>query len=394
MTAAPRSSTSGATTRPPTRRAIASTNRASPGSSPSRKNVVWAPSRAAASSSRTAQRDGARVRRVVEERLARRLEVRGRLAVGHDEEHRLLVGCCRKCRFARSSAWWRLVPFSHMASSAVSSSISMTRRAGRSRSAGGGRPGSGCGSGGAARGRSASSAPSGRPSPSRTRCPQGGQPRHASATRSPRSRRHGCPDEFPCAVCRWARHRSIRGLGCHGPLSGAQDGVGHRARDVPRLGVAERPTHGSRPRLPGRAGLPLVALALAGRHAVGDVPQQCLAELAHRLGRERELPVGGASEVAALAQRPLQLGQGARVDGGLRPELAGELRRGRRRPGGRRGGLGELVGEVVEVGEVLEHAGAVAEAESLLALELLASRPSPRPGATRGGCRRAGRAGP
>ena len=52
MTAAPRSSTSGATTRPSTRRAIWSTNRASPGSSPSRKNVVFAPSRPDASSSR------------------------------------------------------------------------------------------------------------------------------------------------------------------------------------------------------------------------------------------------------------------------------------------------------------------------------------------------------
>ena len=43
-----------ATTRPSTRRAIESMNRASPGSSPSRKNVVWAPSRPALSSSRTA----------------------------------------------------------------------------------------------------------------------------------------------------------------------------------------------------------------------------------------------------------------------------------------------------------------------------------------------------
>ena len=37
--------------------------------------------------------------------------------------------------------------------------------------------------------------------------------------------------------------------------------------------------------------------------------------------------------------------------------------------------LGELVGEVVEVGEVLEYAGAVAEAEALLAVEPLGAAP-------------------
>ena len=37
--------------------------------------------------------------------------------------------------------------------------------------------------------------------------------------------------------------------------------------------------------------------------------------------------------------------------------------------------LGELLGEVVEVGEVLEHAGAVAEPEALLATELLRAAP-------------------
>ncbi len=92
-------------------------------------------------------------------------------------------------------------------------------------------------------------------------------------------------------------------------------------------------------------------------------------------GREPELAVGAALEVAGVAQRLLELLQGARVDGGLVAELAGELVEVDVVHPGAAVGLGELLGEVVEVGEVLEHAGAVAEAEPLLAVEPLRAAP-------------------
>ena len=108
--------------------------------------------------------------------------------------------------------------------------------------------------------------------------------------------------------------------------------------DVPRLGVAERPLPGGaaaarRPRRPWR----MSRCALAAGHPVGDVAQQRLAELAHRLGRQPQLPVGGALEVAGVAQRPLQLGQRRGRRRRPRRRAGGPARRGRRRPSARRG---------------------------------------------------------
>ena len=110
-------------------------------------------------------------------------------------------------------------------------------------------------------------------------------------------------------------------------------------------------------------------------HPLRDVAQERLAELAHRLGREPQLAVGAALEVAAVAQRPLELLQGLGSHGSVRAELPGErvevdvvhpravVR------------LRELVGERVELGEVLQRAGAVAETHPLVALEALRARP-------------------
>ena len=69
-----------------------SMKRARPGSSPSRKNVVCAPSRAGGVELAHGVRDRQRVRRVGEVHLAVGLEVRRRLAVGDDQQHRLGVG--------------------------------------------------------------------------------------------------------------------------------------------------------------------------------------------------------------------------------------------------------------------------------------------------------------
>ena len=149
----------------------------------------------------------------------------------------------------------------------------------------------------------------------------------------------------------------------------------HRAGHVPRLGVTERPLPRGTGALPRAPGLAQVALALTPGHPVRDVPQQGLAELAHRLRAEPELAVGAALEVARVAQRLLQLLQGAGIDRGPVTQLAGQLVEVEVVHPGAAVRLGELLGERVEVGEVLEYAGPVAEAQPLLAVE--AFRPTP-----------------
>ena len=88
-----------------------------------------------------------------------------------------------------------------------------------------------------------------------------------------------------------------------------------------------------------------------------------------------ELARGVAPHRAAVAQRLLELAQRAGVDRGLVAELAGELVEVDVVHPGAAVGLGQLVGERVEVGEVLQHAGAVAEPETLLAVEPLRAAP-------------------
>jgi hypothetical protein len=151
--------------------------------------------------------------------------------------------------------------------------------------------------------------------------------------------------------------------------------VHDRPRDVPGLGVAEGPLTGGPGKLTRGTRQPQVALTLPSREPVGDVTQQRLAELAHRLRREPQLAVGVALEVAGVAQRTLELLQGSRTDRGLVTELAGErveVDVVHPRPVVR---LRELLGERVELGEVLEDTGAVAEPEALLAAELLGTAP-------------------
>ncbi|CAB4712892.1 unannotated protein [freshwater metagenome] len=156
---------------------------------------------------------------------------------------------------------------------------------------------------------------------------------------------------------------------------GTQHGIGDRAGDVPRLGVAEGPLAGRAGALAGRTGLVHVALTLTARHPLGDVAQQGLAELAHRLGRELELAGRVPLEGAGVAQRALELLQGPGVDGGLVAELAGEGVEVEVVHPGAAVRLRELVGEGVEVGEILEDTGAVAEAEALLAVHPLGAAP-------------------
>ena len=147
------------------------------------------------------------------------------------------------------------------------------------------------------------------------------------------------------------------------------------ARQVPRLGVAEPPLAGGAGQVTGGTGGAQLALSLSAGHPVGHVAQQHLAELPHRLRAQPVLTVGAALEVPAVAERLLELLQGSGVDGRPVAELSRErvevevvepravVR------------LGELVAQRVELGEVLDGAGAVAETEALTALEPLGARP-------------------
>ena len=95
--------------------------------------------------------------------------------------------------------------------------------------------------------------------------------------------------------------------------------------DARTRGPAEGPLAGGAGLLPRSAGLAQVALTLAPGHLLGDVAEQGVAELAHRLGGEHQLAVGAAAERAAVAQRALQLLQGPGVDRRAVAELPGEL---------------------------------------------------------------------
>ena len=70
----------------------------------------------------------------------------------------------------------------------------------------------------------------------------------------------------------------------------AGERVGHGAGDVPGLGVAELPLPGGAARLAGRARRAHVVGAGAVGQPTGDVAQQRLAELAHGLWRQAQLP--------------------------------------------------------------------------------------------------------
>ena len=92
-------------------------------------------------------------------------------------------------------------------------------------------------------------------------------------------------------------------------------------------------------------------------------------------GRELQLTVRALLQVAGVAQRLLELLEGPGIDRGLLAELAGQLVEVEVVHPGAAVRLGELLGQGVEVGQVLEYAGPVAQAEPLLALEPLGAAP-------------------
>jgi hypothetical protein len=144
---------------------------------------------------------------------------------------------------------------------------------------------------------------------------------------------------------------------------------------VPRLGVTELPLAGGAGQLAGGTGSPQLALALAAGHLLRHVAQQRLAELPHRLRAQLEVAVRATAHRAAVAERALELLQGPRVDPGVVAELPGQRVEVEVVHAGATVGLRQLLGELVEVGQVLEDTGAVAEAEPFGAVHALGAVP-------------------
>ena len=109
--------------------------------------------------------------------------------------------------------------------------------------------------------------------------------------------------------------------------------------------------------LPGGAGAAGLALPAAAADPVDDVPQRRLPQPAQRLGRQPQRAVRGPLEQRPAAQLALQLGQRA----GVHPGLVAELRRQRVQvdvvqPGARIA-LRQLLGQRVELPELLHAPG-------------------------------------
>ena len=237
-------------------------------------------------------------------------------------------GCLRKCRLASSSAWCRLVPLSHIASSAGQLARCPSPAACRPKPIS-------C--------RRVAAEP--RPD-QRVQRQRGALHRHPAAVHRHRERRvdqqrdGGLGARLGLAAPRRRRSASRTPSRARSPPSPTvrTHGVGHRAGDVPRLGVAELPLAGGaatarRPRRPGarRAGP-------GGRDIrVGDVraAAPCRAG-ASPSGDSRSWPSRAALEVAACRAAPARARAGCGRRRRPRRRAGGPACRGRRRPAGRR----------------------------------------------------------
>ena len=103
---------------------------------------------------------------------------------------------------------------------------------------------------------------------------------------------------------------------------------------------------------------------------LGDVAQRGLAEPAHRLGREPPLTVGAAVEETLIDQGPFQLGERSGVDDGVVAELARQRVEVDVVHGGARIALGELLGQLLELGDVSQRLRALPHTQRVVAGEL------------------------
>ncbi len=169
-------------------------------------------------------------------------------------------------------------------------------------------------------------------------------------------------------------HRQLGNARARLPQHRVRQGAG----DVPRLGVAELPRPGGPGELARGTRSSGLAFAVAARELLRHIAKDHLTELAHRLGRQPPLTVGSAVQEALVHQRLLELGQSARVDGGLVAELPRQhvevdvvhLRAGV--------ALRQLLGELLELADVgqrlraLAHPHRIVTAEPLRAIPVLA----------------------
>ena len=130
---------------------------------------------------------------------------------------------------------------------------------------------------------------------------------------------------------------------------GPEHGIRHRARNVPRLGVAERPFAGGAGAVARRTGVARLAAAGARGLACGDVPQQRTAQLPHGAGGEPQRPVGGPLQHPGVLQLLLEVAQGTGADGRIVTDEAGERVHIDVVHPGAGVGLAQLLGQRVEI---------------------------------------------
>ncbi len=119
----------------------------------------------------------------------------------------------------------------------------------------------------------------------------------------------------------------------------------------------------------------MVTLTAASRKLLCHIAQRRLAEPAHSFRRQPPLPVGTAVQEALIDQRAFQFGKRAGVDGRLVTELAGKRVEVDVVHGRPRIALRELLGQLLELGDVGQRLGALTHPERVVTRELFGPAP-------------------
>ncbi len=99
------------------------------------------------------------------------------------------------------------------------------------------------------------------------------------------------------------------------------------------------------------------------------------AQLAQRFGRQAPPAVGSAVQETLAEQGAFEFGEGAGIDGGLLAELAGQHVQVDIVHGGARMALRELLGQLLQFGDVGKGLGTVPHAQRVVAAEALGAGP-------------------
>ena len=155
----------------------------------------------------------------------------------------------------------------------------------------------------------------------------------------------------------------------------AHDRVAHGPAHVPRLRVPELPGPGRPGLLAGDPGHPCVPLTGPPRQAGGRIAQEGLPQAAQRRRRQTQVAVRGTPQVSGVAHPLLDLSEHPRVRDGVASQVlleAGQVQVGQ---GGARVGLTQLMGEAVELCDVLHDPGALAQTQRFVPAEGLPAAP-------------------